>query len=107
MSKLNQIKIPVDVLKEQGIETEFNYKLARERDGLIKQSKDIKWIEWDENGKFKDDWWGPEVGFSLLMSPFNHHFTWMTTEIVELIKNTPTYVKFKTKNSVYELFKIN
>ena len=28
MSKLNQIKIPLDILKEQGIEVEFNYKLG-------------------------------------------------------------------------------
>jgi hypothetical protein len=33
------------MIKNQGvIETEFNWKLVRERDGLTKQSKDSKWI---------------------------------------------------------------
>ncbi len=53
MSKLNQTKIPVDVLNEQGIETEFAWKLVRERDGLTKQSKEVMWVEWSENGTFK------------------------------------------------------
>ena len=31
----------------------MDYKLVRERDGLTKQSQDIMWLEFDENGKFK------------------------------------------------------
>lgn len=102
----NVFKIAV----EQGVvENEFNWKLVRERDGLINQSKDIKWLEWNEEGRFKAEHKEPAVGCSLLMSPFNQFFTWQTTGITEILAATPDldYVKFKTGNSIYELFKIN
>jgi hypothetical protein len=116
MSKLKQIKIPMtltedNVLKiavEQGvIENEFNWKLVRERDGLTKQSKDIKWLEFNEDGRFKSKHDEPAVGRSLMMSPFNQFFTWQTTTVTEIVKERfDGYVKFKTENSTYELFKI-
>jgi hypothetical protein len=83
-----------------------NWKLVRERDGLTKQSVAIKWLEWNEMGRFKASHDTPAVGLSLIMSPFNDAFTWQTTTIVELVESTPEYVKFKTENSNYELFKL-
>ena len=88
------------------IEKEFNWKLVRERDGLTNQSKDIKWIEWNEEGRFKADHKEPAVGRALLMSPFNDFFTWMTTDVTEILENQDGYVKFKTRNSNYELWKL-
>ena len=105
MSKLNQIKIPVSILNEQGIETQFNYKLVRERDGLTKQSKDIKWLEFDEKGRYKADHKDIAVDRSLIMSPFNQFFTWQTTTITEIVEEREDYIKFKTQNSNYELWK--
>ena len=116
MSKLNQPKIPIvtgldellSYAKIQGtIESEFNWKLVRERDGLTKQSKGIKWIEWNENDAFKDSHELPAIGLSLLMSPFNQYFTWQTTVITEIVEQKEDYIKFKTGNSKYELFKID
>jgi hypothetical protein len=114
MSKIKQNKIPVtliddkllmDIAVEQGvIENELKYKLVRERDGLINQSKEIKWLEFDENGRYKADYQEPEVGRSLIMSPFNAFFTWQTTIIIEIVEQKEGYVKFKTENSNYELF---
>ncbi|NND23525.1 MAG: hypothetical protein HKN86_02415 [Acidimicrobiia bacterium] len=104
MSKLNQIKIPVDILKEQGIETEFDWKLVRERDGLTKQSKEVMWVEWNEDSTFKSKHDEPVIGRSLIMSPFNQFFTWQTTTITEIVEKREDYVKFKTGNSTYELF---
>ena len=46
MSKLNQIKIPIDIQSN-------NWKLVRERDGLTKQSAEVMWVEFNEEGKFK------------------------------------------------------
>jgi len=43
MSKLNQVKIPVDIQTN-------NWKLARERDGLTKQSAEVMWVEFNEDG---------------------------------------------------------
>ncbi|MDB4378316.1 hypothetical protein N9Z41_00960 [bacterium] len=87
-------------------ENEFHWKLIRERDGLLKQSKDIKWLEWNEDGTFKDNFELPAVGRSLIMSPFNNFFTWQCTITTEIIEQREDYIKFKTENSTYELFKI-
>ena len=113
--KINQDKIPMtltedNVLKiavEQGvIENEFNWKLVRERDGLTNQSKDIMWVEWNEDGTFKEKHDTFAIGRSLLMSPFNQFFTWQTTPITEIVEEQDDYIKFKTKNSNYELWKL-
>ena len=115
MSKLKQDKIPVvidednliKIAVEQGvIENEFNWKLVRERDGLTKQSKAIKWLEWNDVGRFKAEHDKPAVGYSLIMSPFNQFFTWQTTSITEIVEEREDYIKFKTQNSNYELWKL-
>ena len=116
MSKVKQTKIPVtisdfeDLLAiavEQGVfETEFNWKLVRERDGLTKQSKGVKWIEWNKDGSLKHYFDEASIGRSLLMSPLNHSFTWQTTVVTEIVEQRKDYIKFKTGNSNYELFKI-
>ena len=86
--------------------TEINWKLVRERDGLIKQSKEVMWIEWNEDGTFKADFKEIATDRSLLMSPFNQSFTWQTTNVTEIVEQREDYIKFKTENSNYELFKI-
>ena len=113
MSKIKQTKIPMELTEEnilkaaieQGvIENEFNWKLVREHDGLTNQSKDIKWLEWNEEGRFKAEHKEPAIGYSLIMSPFNQFFTWQTTPITEIVEQKEDYLKFKTKNSTYELW---
>ena len=87
-------------------EQEKNWKLVRERDSLTKYSRAIIWINWNEDDTFKSQQENIEVGFSLLMSPFNQSFTWQTTVVTEIIENREHYIKFKTGNSIYELFKV-
>jgi hypothetical protein len=108
MSKLNQIKIPVQLedLAELLTQSKPNWKLVRERDGLIKHSVEIMWIEFGEEGRFKEKHEEPAINRSLIMSPFNQFFTWQTTEVTEIVEQREDYVKFKTKNSNYELFKL-
>ena len=117
MSKIKQTRIPMILtednvfkiaVEQRVIENEFNWKLVRERDGLTNQSRDIKWLEWNEEGKVRQDCTEPAVGRSLLMSPFNDFFTWMTTDITEIVESSEdgSYLKFNTRNSVYELFKL-
>ena len=65
------------------------------------------WIEFDDTGHFKAKHGEPAVGRSLLMSPFTPFFTWQTTAVTEITEQREDYVKFKTGNSTYELFKIN
>ena len=87
-----------------GKEAEYKFKLVRERDGLTKTSKQVTWLEFDENGKYKNDYNRPAIGRSLLMSPFNQFFTWQTTLVTEIVEQRDDYIKFNTENSVYELF---
>jgi orotate phosphoribosyltransferase-like protein len=111
MSKVKQTKIPASVIYEiaveQGvIEETFNWVLVRERDKVTKQSKDVKWIEWKEDGTFKEQFEEVAIGRSLIMSPFNRSFTWQTTTVTEIIEQREDYLKFKTGNSNYELVKM-
>ena len=77
--------------------------LHRLNDGLIKTSKGVKFIEFEDGvGKALHD--KPEVGFGVIMSPFSLFMTWQTTEINEIIVEKDNYIKFKTKNSEYELY---
>ncbi len=104
MEKIPQTKIPMtltedNVLKiavEQGvIENKFHWKLVRENDGLTNQSKDIMWIEWNEDGSFKEKHNTFAIGRSLLMSPFTQFFTWQTTPITEIVEEQDDYIKLK------------
>ena len=107
MSKLNQIKIPVQLEDlAEIVAVKPNYKLVRERDGLTKHSEDIMWLEFGDEGRFKEKHTEPAIGRSLLMSPFNNFFTWQTTVVTEIVEQREDYIKFKTQNSNYELFKI-
>jgi hypothetical protein len=116
MTKIKQTKIPVtigldnllEIAVEQGvIENEFNWKLVRERDGLTHRSKEVMWLEWNEDDTLKAKHDEPAIGRSLIMSPFNQFFTWQCTALTEIVEQKEGYLKFKTLNSVYELFKIN
>lgn len=110
MSKIKQPRIPVDILQSvvPGTDTTYKWKLVREGDGLTKYSEDITWLEWDEKGWFKAQHDYPAVGYALLMSPFNQFFAWQTTNITEMLelKTDFSYLKFRTRNSVYELIKL-
>jgi hypothetical protein len=116
MSKLGNREIPMtltedNVLKiaiEQGvIENEYNWKLVREHDGLTCQSKEIMWIEFNDEGRFKSKHDKPAVERSLMMSPFTFSFTWQTTPVTEILEEREDYIKFKTRNSNYELFQLH
>ena len=117
MSKLDQVKIPVTIdengdMQLQGWQREildniqYNWKLVRERDGLTKQSTDIKWIEFDEFGRFKDQHKDIGINRSLIMSPFNEFFTWQTTTVTKVLYMDETHIKFQTGNSTYDLYKL-
>jgi len=86
---------------------EPKYRLIRERDKLVKESSRVMWLEWNEDGTYKNNHPLPAPGLSLIMSPFNQFYTWQTTTITEIIEQRDDYIKFKTENSNYELFKIN
>ena len=96
----------IEEIRRGVIESEFNWRLVREGDGLNNKSKAIMWLEWNQDGTFNSKHDEPAIGRSLIMSPFNHFFTWQTTIITELIEVKDDYIKFKTEYSTYELFKL-
>ena len=111
MSKIKQIKIPVTLGLDGELKLELNldteepkYRLVRERDNLLKESARIMWLEFNDEGRFKSKHDEPAVGRSLMMSPFTFSFTWQTTDITEIVEQRENYIKFNTRNSVYELF---
>ena len=121
MSKIQPNKTPVtlddngnmymdqlEALAGLNAQGKFNWKLVRSRDGLVKHSVDIIWIEFNEDGTFKAKHEDFAIGRSLIMSPFNDFFTWQTTPITKIIATTAdsSYVKFETENSEYELSRI-
>lgn len=69
-----------------------------------KTSSNVCWIEWGEDSKFKARHEDPQIGYSLLMSPFNECFTWQTTPVVEIIEQDGEKIHFKTENSEYVLY---
>jgi hypothetical protein len=98
MNKIKQIKIPMNI--------DYTWKLVRERDGLTHLSNDIGWIEWNESGRFKQTFNEPSINRSLILDPYKMVYTWLTTPITEIVDQKEDYVKFKTENSIYELFKL-
>ena len=122
MRRIEQTKIPVTIDEDNVLriaseqadlldlltQDKPNWKLVRERDGLINHSVEVMWLEWNDEGTFKDKHDKPAIGRSLIMSPFNQFFTWQTTAITEIVASSEdgSYLKFNTRNSNYELFKL-
>ena len=98
MSKIEQYKINLNV------EDLFRYKLVRERDGLSNVGHKIGWIEWNEDGKFKELHDEPAVGRSLILDFRGISYTWLTTTVTEILEQKENYIKFATTNSIYELW---
>lgn len=80
------------------------YKLTRIGDGagqLGNHSNAIKWKE-DGSGTFDEVISErPTVGCSMLVLRGMSTY-WLTTEVIAILEDTPDYVRFKTKNSIYE-----
>ncbi len=98
MSKIEQVKINLN------LEEIFRYKLVRERDGLSNVGHKAGWIEWNEDGTFKELHDEPAVGRSLILDPQRMSYTWMTTTVTEILEQKENYIKFATTNSLYELW---
>jgi hypothetical protein len=99
MSKIKQVKIDLN------LDELFKYKLIRERDGLLNVGHQAGWIEWAEDGRFKELHEEAAVGRSLILDPKSApSYTWMTTAVTEILEQKENYIKFATLNSTYELW---
>ncbi len=109
---INAYKAGIDL--EQLAEIAFGnprWQLVRKRDGLTKHSSKIGFIEWNDDGSFKelyDDSMTSsiDIGRSLIMEPTRMEFIWLTTRITDYDIQDDV-LKFKTENSEYELRNIH
>lgn len=83
-----------------------NWKLVRERDGLTHYSSKFRWIEWNEERRYRADHEDIAIGRSLMLDPHRMSYTWLTTMVTEIVEDRPDYIKFKTTNSTYELYRL-
>ena len=90
-------------IEHGGMKRGFKYYITR-HDGLSKRGNDIKWVEWNEDSSFKDKFDTIAVGRSMVLDFNMGNFKWMTTQVTEILETTATYIRFKTKNSEYELY---
>jgi len=99
----NQPEIPLSLWSYDDVFPR-KYKIVRESDGLTKSGNRILWIDWEKDGSFHSSHDEPKLERSLIIDPRGMNYTWMTTTITEIIEQREDYIKFRTSNSVYELF---
>ena len=78
------------------------YKLIRSRDNMTVSGDRVLWIEWNENGTFKQEYETPRIGASLVVDPSYGTYTWLTT-VVESFTEEEGVITFNTTNSTYKL----
>ncbi len=95
-NKIDRPEIYIDLATDKFV-------LRREEDGKIIKGSVIKYIDWDEGGNAKQAYDEPAVGRSIIVDPGQYgNYTWMTTEITEILPNKV----FKTKNSTYTIYEL-
>lgn len=86
----------------ESIPPDKRYTLIRERDSFTVKASNIAWVEWQDNGTSKSLHSDVKIGRSLLLDP-SIYYTWLTTTVVEIMEESKDSIKFRTKNSIYEL----
>ena len=80
------------------------WRLIRLNDGRVFHANTVKWVEWALDGTGAGVHEEPKISFSCVLDPGGFGtYRWMTTPIEEITKQHPGFVKFRTKNSLYEL----
>lgn len=93
----------VDIVDDKIDLSKHNFVLIRKDDNKQITGTSVLFIEWKEDGTFKSIHTTPAVGRSIVVDPMNHgNYKWMTSSITEVISDT----EFKTKNSMYSLYKV-
>ena len=70
----------------------------------------VQSIKWDNAGNFLEITGNkPTIGESMLVGSitarsYQDQDYWLTTEVTEILEEKENYFKFKTKNSIYELW---
>lgn len=91
--------------EEHGGKPSYKYKLIRSSDNLTVTGKKVLWLEWNENGSYKQHHDTPLVGASLVVDPRYGTYTWLTSAMNSFIEDEEGVITFETKNSNYQLIK--
>ena len=83
-------------------EPKAKYTLKRLNDGLTRTAYQVQYVEWNEDKTAKESHDDAQIGRSLILDP-RFNYTWLTTEITEIVEQGDGYTKFQTQNSTYEL----
>lgn len=82
--------------------------IVREHDGLTNFGTVFEFIEWNDEGSFKQFHPNPQIGYSCIVDPQYFTYSWLTTAITEIVsdetKDNQRLIEFKTKNSSYKLY---
>ena len=77
----------------------MKYKLIKKGERKGRTGTRVIYIEWGEDGKYKESYNNIKIGRSLLLDVGG----WLTTPIVSIENTTPKSISFTTKNSQYKL----
>lgn len=88
--------------EEHGGIPQRKYSLFKKGDRFYRYAKSVLWIEWNEDGTFKQHHDEISNGLSLVLDFAGGNFKWMTTQVISFEKKG-NIINFKTKNSEYEL----
>lgn len=77
--------------------------ITRINDGKTFETEDYKFVVFHSDGRGKELQEKIEVGTSLVLPPYNAFYSWMTSEIVEVVKDEPGLIEFNTRNSNYTI----
>lgn len=102
--KLDALKNNKMVCGECSHENSYCNLLKPDDKNFLRTSNTFRFIEWNDEGLFKNEYVKPNINLSLIMGPLNSAHAWLTTEITEILEENENHVKFKTKNSLYELY---
>ncbi len=89
--------------EEHGGKPQWTYKLVRERDNLTVTGRKVLWLEWNENGTYKEHSEEPKIGSSLVVDPQYGTYTWLTTPVTSFTQEE-NVILFETENSNYKLY---
>lgn len=81
----------------------YKYTLKNEAKNFTKHGNNYMFVEWSDEGVFKQKYDQPAVGLSMLFDWTSFSYGWLTTPITEILEKTDKLVRFKTENSEYKL----
>jgi hypothetical protein len=79
------------------------YKIKRINDEMVWETSEIHYIHFGPDGRYTHAEDTPSIDTALLIGKLTPYYTWMTTEIKEIIHTSENSYKLITKNSTYEI----